>query len=160
MERKSISVKIPAGVDTGLRLRVAGEGEGGTGGGPAGDLYVVLHVKESDRFERDGSDLIMRQKLGIAQAALGCRLKVETLEGEQTLDVPAGAQHGNRLTLAGAGVPHLKGVGRGDLIVELELVVPKKLSKEQRELLEKYAAISGEETGAGGSGFFQKIFRD
>jgi molecular chaperone DnaJ len=163
MERKSISVKIPAGVDTGLRLRVAGEGEGGTGGGPAGDLYVVLHVKESDRFERDGNDLITRHAIGIAQAALGCKVKIPTLDddgkGVQTVEVPAGVQHGHRLAIPNAGVPHLKGVGRGDLIVEFEVVVPKKLSKEQRELLEKFADVSGEEVGgAHGGSFFQKIF--
>jgi len=160
MERRKISVKIPAGVDTGLRLRVAGEGEAGAGGGPAGDLYVVLHVKESDVFERDGNDLIMTRRVGIAQAALGCKLTIPTLEGERTLEVPAGAQYGQRLTVSGAGVPQLKGIGRGDLYVQLEIVVPKRLSKEQRELLEKYAQIAGEETTAGSGGFFHKIFGD
>ncbi len=155
MERKKLSVKIPAGVDTGLRLRVGGEGEGGVGGGPAGDLYVVLHVKESKEFERDGDDLILTRRIGIAQAALGCKLTVPTLEGERTVEVPTGAQFGHRLTIPGAGVPHLKGVGKGDLHVQLEVSVPKKLNKEQRELLEKYAAISGEETSGGG--FFKKL---
>ena len=159
MVRKKIAVKIPAGVDTGLRLRVTGEGEGGAGGGPGGDLYVVLHVKESDLFERDGDDLILSKQVGIAQAALGCKVTIPTLEGEKPLDIPAGAQFGQRLTIPGAGVPHLKGVGRGDLHVQLEVVIPKKLSKEQRELLEKYAAVSGEEAGGGG-GIFKKIFRD
>lgn len=159
MERKKISVKIPAGVDTGLRLRVSGEGEEGGSGGSPGDLYVVLHVKESKDFERDGNDLILTRRVGIAQAALGCKLQVPTLDGEKTVEIPAGAQHGHRLTVAGAGVPHLKGVGRGDLHVQIEIAVPKKLSKEQRELLERFAAISGEEAGAG-SRFFQKIFKD
>ena len=143
MERKKISVKIPAGVDTGLRLRVSGEGEGGGTGGQPGDLYVVLHVKESREYERDGNDLIVNKRIGIAQAALGCKLQVPTLDGEKQLEIPAGTQHGHRLTLAGAGVPHLKGVGRGDLHVQIEVGVPKKLSKEQRELLERFAAISG-----------------
>jgi molecular chaperone DnaJ len=159
MEKKKISVKIPAGVDTGLRLRVQGEGEGGGLGGPAGDLYVVLHVKDSEEFERDGNDLIYSKRIGIAQAALGCKLTIPTLEGEKPLEIPAGCQHGQRLTIAGAGVPNLRGVGRGDLHVQVEVIVPKKLSKEQRELLEKFAAVSGEETGGGG-GFFKKVFRD
>lgn len=158
MERKKIAVKIPQGVDTGLRLRVAGEGEGGSLGGQGGDLYVVLHAKDSKDFERDGNDLIYTKKIGIAQAALGCKLMIPTLEGEKPLDIPAGAQFGQRLTMQGAGVPHLRGIGRGDLHVQLEVVVPKKLSKEQRELLEKYAAISGEEAGGSGGGFFGKIF--
>ena len=159
MEKKKLSVKVPAGVDTGLRLRIGGEGESGSQGAPAGDLYVVLHVKESQIYERDEDDLIVRRGIGIAQAALGGKLTVPTLDGERTIEVPAGAQHGHRITLAGAGVPHLKGMGRGDLHVQLEVQVPRKLSKEQRELLEKYAQISGEET-AHGSGFFQKIFGD
>lgn len=160
MERKKISVKIPAGVDTGLRLRVSGEGEGGVGGGPRGDLYVVVHVKESREFERDGHDLIGLKRIGIAQAALGCKVKVNTLEGEREIEVPPGTQHGTRLTLPGLGVPHLKGVGRGDLHVQLEVMVPRKLSREQREVLEKYAALSGEDTNPAGASFFQKIFGD
>ncbi len=156
--RKKIAVKIPAGVDTGLRLRVSGEGEGGGGGGPGGDLYVVLHVKDSELFERDGHDLILGRRIGIAQAALGCKIAIPTLEGEKPLEIPAGAQFGQRFTIPGAGVPHLKGMGRGDLHVQLEIAVPKKLSKEQKELLEKFAALSGEEAGGTSPGFFQKIF--
>lgn len=161
MEQKKISVKIPAGVDNGLRLRVSGEGEGGANGGPNGDLYVVLHVQASREFERDGSDLILTRKVGMAQAALGCKLTIPTLEGEKVIDIPAGTQHGHRLTLAGSGVPHIKGIGRGDLHVQFELVVPKKLTKEQRELLEKFAALSGEDSAThGGKSVFHKIFRD
>jgi molecular chaperone DnaJ len=159
MDRKKISVKIPAGVDTGLRLRVSGEGEGGAGGAPPGDLYVVLHVKDSKDFERDGNDLVLTRRIGIAQAALGCKIKIPTLDGEQAIDVPAGTQHGHRLTIPGHGVPHLRGIGRGDLHVQVEIAVPKKLTKEQRELLEKYAQVAGEDAG-GGTGFFQKIFGD
>ena len=159
MEKKKLSVKIPAGVDTGLRLRVGGEGESGSQGAPSGDLYVVLHVKESELYERDEDDLILRRGIGMAQAALGSKLIIPTLDGERTIDVPAGIQHGHRITLAGVGVPHLKGIGRGDLHVQLEVVVPRKLSKEQRELLEKFAAVSGEDAGHQG-GFFHKIFGD
>lgn len=160
LKKRKISVKVPAGVDSGVRLRISGEGEPGPSGGPAGDLYVVLHVKESDRFTRDGLDLILDQPLGIAQAALGCNIKVKTLDGEVDVDVPSGTQFGDRVTIAGKGVPHLKGVGRGDLHVELHLVVPKKLSKEQRELLQKYAEISGEDARTGQGSFFNKMFGD
>lgn len=157
--RKKISVKIPAGVDTGLRLRVSGEGEGGATGGSPGDLYVVLHVKESDRFERDNHDLILNQPIGIAQASLGCKLSIPTLEGEQSVEVPPGVQFGHRLTIPGAGVPHLRGMGRGDLHIQIEVVVPRKLSKEQKELLKQFAEKGGEDVSHG-SGFFHKIFGD
>ncbi|MBM4253899.1 MAG: molecular chaperone DnaJ [Deltaproteobacteria bacterium] len=160
MEKKKLSVKIPAGVDTGLRLRVGGEGESGSGGAPSGDLYVVLHVKESKLYERDEDDLVLRRGIGMAQAALGSKLIIPTLDGDKTIDVPAGVQHGHRITIPGAGVPHLKGIGRGDLHVQFEVVVPRKLSKEQKELLERFAQISGEDAGGHGSGFFQKIFGD
>jgi molecular chaperone DnaJ len=160
MERKKISVKIPGGVDTGLRLRVSGEGEGGGSGGPAGDLYVVIHVNDSDQFLRDGNDIIFTQKIGIAQAALGCKLEIRTLDGDKAVDVPAGTQHGNRLTIPGAGVPNLRGIGRGDFFVEFEVAVPKKLNKEQKELLEKFAEISGEKAGGNSGGFFNKLFGD
>jgi molecular chaperone DnaJ len=159
LERKSINVKVPAGVDTGLRLRVTGEGEAGSGGGRNGDLYVVLHVKESDRFQREGDHLILEQPVGFAQAALGCKLTIETLDGEQTVDVPAGAQYGHEILIPGAGVPSVRGVGRGDLHVLLKVVVPKKLNKEQKELLKKFAEISGEHAGHGSS-FLGKIFGD
>ena len=159
-EKKVISVKVPGGVDTGLRLRVSGEGEEGSGGGPSGDLYVFLKVSESRRFIRDGEDIIVKEPLSFAQAALGCELEVETLESEQKMTVVPGSQHGDRLMLAGQGVPSLKGGRRGDFFVELEVTVPKKLSKEQRELLIKYAELSGEKVSQASSGasFFQRLF--
>ncbi len=120
----------------------------------------MLHVKDSRDFERDGNDLIYGRRIGIAQAALGCKLKIPTLDGEKEIEIPAGTQHGQRVTIPGSGVPHLKGIGRGDLHVQVEIAVPKKLSKEQRELLEKYAALAGEEATSGGGGFFKKVFRD
>ena len=157
--KKSITVKVPPGVDTGLRLRVTGEGEAGAAGGPSGDLYVVLHVKESDRFQRDGLDLILVQPISMIQAALGCKVQIKALEGEHPVEVPGGTQYGHRITIAGAGVPHLRGVGRGDLHVEFDVKIPRKLTKEQRELLEKLSDISGEDA-AGSGGFFQRIFGD
>jgi molecular chaperone DnaJ len=157
-KKRKLSIKVPAGVDSGVRLRLAGEGEPGPAGGPSGDLFVVLHVKESNRFIRDGLDLIMEQPVGIAQAALGCKIKIKTLDEEKDIEIPAGIQFGERITIAGAGVPHLKGVGRGDLHVEIRVVVPKKLNKEQKEILQKYADVSKEGTSGSGSGFLHKIF--
>ncbi len=159
-ESKKVSVKIPPGVDQGVRLRVSTEGQGGSGGGPAGDLYVFLQVKESEHFERDGSDLIYGGQISMVQAALGCKLSIPTLGGASQLEieVPPGVQYGHRVTVAGEGIPRLKGVGRGDLIVELEVVVPTKLNKEQKELLLKLAEISGEKVHGGPGNFFTKLF--
>lgn len=155
MEKKTVSVKIPAGVDDGVRLRVTGEGQAGGDGGSPGDLYVFLEIMPSDKFIRDGNDIILEQPIGMAQAALGCTLKVSTLEEDKEITIPPGSQWGHRVVLAGLGVPRLKGVGRGDLIVELRVTVPKKLSSEQKELLKKFAEISNETVGSGKSGLFK-----
>lgn len=159
-ESKQVSVKIPAGVDQGVRLRVTGEGQGGSRGGPNGDLFVFLQVKESPHFERDGSDIIFAHEVSMTQAALGCTLKVPTLGGQSIdVNIPAGVQHGHRLTVAGEGIPRLRGVGRGDLYVELGVKIPTKLSKDQRELLVQLAELSGENANKE-SGFFNKLFGD
>jgi molecular chaperone DnaJ len=157
--KRKINVKIPAGVDSGVRLRISGEGEAGPSGGPNGDLYVILHVKESDRYERDGIDIIVKQPIGMVQAALGTRLNLMTLDGERTIDIPAGSQFGDRITIAGAGVPHLKGIGRGDLHVELLVTIPKKLTREQKEILQKYAEVSGKEDHSFATSLFERMFR-
>lgn len=158
LETKKVSVKIPPGVDNGVRLRVGGEGQSGANGGPAGDLYVFLEIAESKIFERDGFDLIHRKVIGIAQASLGAKIMVPTLKGEKEIEVPAGTQFGHRIVLAGEGVPKLKGIGQGDLIIEFGIQVPTKLNKEQRELLEKFAALTQEHVTDNSSGFFQRLF--
>ena len=161
-ENKKVKVKIPAGVDDGVRLRVGGEGQGGGDGAANGDLYVFLAVKPSKEFERDGTDVIAHQPIGIAQAALGCKIKVKMLDDKmREIDVPAGTQHGQRHTISGEGIPRLRGMGRGDLHVEFQVVVPKKLTKEQRQTLEKYAEVAREETtvAEAGSSFFNRIFQ-
>lgn len=160
-ETKKVSVKIPPGVDQGVRLRVSEEGLGGMGGGPNGDLYVFLQVKDSPYFERDGSDLVHTASISFVQAALGTKITVPTLGNNSVeIDVPAGVQYGHRLTVAGEGIPKLRGVGRGDLWVELKVDVPTKMSKEQKELLKQFAEISGEKVGNGSNGIFSKIFKD
>ena len=161
-ETKKVKVKIPAGIDDGVRLRIGGEGQAGGEGSANGDLYVFLSVKPSKEYERDGTDVIVRQPIGIAQAALGCKLTVKMLDDKsREIDVPPGIQHGGRLTIPGEGIPRLRGMGRGDLHIEFHVVVPKKLNKEQRLILEKYAEIAREDvtSAEAGSSFFNRIFQ-
>ncbi len=152
---KTVSLRIPAGVDEGMRLRVSGEGEAGTGGGPPGDLYVVLHVAEHPIFTRNDRDIHCEAKIGFAQAALGTRIDVPTLEGDESLDIPAGTQSGDVLRLQGQGVPGVQGGGKGDQLVHVKLVTPKKLSDEQRDLFEKLAELEGEEVAE--RGLFDRV---
>jgi molecular chaperone DnaJ len=138
---KNLEVKIPAGVETGSRLRIAGEGEAGTQGGPAGDLYVVIHVSEHEQFERQGSNLYSSVPVTFAQAALGAEITVQTLEGQQQLKIPAGTQTGTVFRVKGNGMPVLGGRGRGDLFVAVTVVTPTTLTREQRRLLEQLAQV-------------------
>jgi molecular chaperone DnaJ len=138
---KSIEVKIPAGVETGSRLRIGGEGEGGTQGGGSGDLFVVIHVKEHETFERQGANLYSAVPLTFAQAALGAEIKVKTLDGQEDLKIPAGTQTGTVFRLRSHGIPVLNGRGKGDMFVAVSLITPKTLTKEQRKLLEQLAEI-------------------
>ncbi len=138
---KSIEVKIPAGVETGSRLRIGGEGEGGTQGGGSGDLFVVIHVKDHELFERQGANLYSAVPLTFAQAALGAEIKVKTLDGEENLKIPAGTQTGTVFRLKSHGMPSLNGRGKGDMFVAASLITPKTLTKEQRKILEQLAEI-------------------
>ena len=152
---KMMEVRIPAGVETGSRLRLAGEGEGGTQGGPAGDLYVVIHVGEHETFERQGNNLYASIPVTFAQAALGSEVNVQTLDGRQNLKVPAGTQTGTVFRLKGHGMPALGGRGRGDLFVSVTVITPTTLTREQRKLLEQLAEI--EETDLGDKGLMDKV---
>jgi molecular chaperone DnaJ len=136
---RTLEIKIPAGVDTGTRLRIAGEGEAGSQGGPAGDLYVVLHVQEHPVFERRENTLYCSVPITFPQAALGAEIRVPTLDGEERIKIPGGTQSGTIIRLKGKGFPNLNGGGRGDLLVELNVVTPEKLSREQRRLIEQLA---------------------
>jgi len=138
---KSIEVKIPAGVETGSRLRLQREGESGAYGGPAGDLYVVIHVAEHEEFERQGNNLYASVPVTFAQAALGAEVNVKTLNGDQVLKVPAGTQTGTVFRVRGQGMPVLGSRGRGDLFVAVSVVTPRTLNREQRKLLEQLAKI-------------------
>src|SRR6267154_758200 len=138
---KQIEVKIPAGVETGSRLRLQREGESGADGGPSGDLYVVIHVAEHEQFERQGNNLYASVRVTFAQAALGSEVSVKTLNDEHQLKVPAGTQTGTVFRVRGQGMPVLGGRGRGDLFVSVSVVAPTILTREQRKLLEQLEKI-------------------
>ena len=142
---KQMEVKIPAGVETGSRLRVQGEGESGVSGGPAGDLYVVIHVSEHEHFERQGSNLYAAVPITFAQAALGADISVRTLDAEDKLKIPVGTQTGTVFRLKGKGMPMLGGRGRGDLFVSVTVVTPTSLTREQRKLLEQLATVENKD---------------
>ncbi|WP_041855806.1 molecular chaperone DnaJ [Candidatus Korobacter versatilis] len=140
VRERTIAVKVPAGVEDGTRIRYNGQGEAGTHGGPAGDLYIVLHVKEHKFFEREGKDLFCTVPVSFAQAALGTDIMIPTLEGEHKLHIPEGTQTGTQIKLRGKGVPVLNGHGKGDIFVEIKVQTPSKLNKRQRELLQELEA--------------------
>jgi molecular chaperone DnaJ len=140
--QKRVSLKIPAGVDDGTRLRLRGEGDAGLNGGPAGDLYVDLRVARHPLFEREDSNLIYRTQLSFVEAALGTELEIPTLTGAVPLTIPPGTQPGDRFTIYGEGVPILRGNGRGNLIVELELRTPTNLTPRQQDLLRKFLSTT------------------
>ena len=139
-ERK-LTVRIPAGIATGQRMRLTGEGEAGPNGGPAGDLYVVVHVQEHPFFERDGNNLHCEIPLNFPTLALGGEIRIPTLDGEQTFTVPEGTQSGTTFRLRGKGMPDVGGRGHGDLLVTVKVHTPKKLTKDQKKLLEQLAVV-------------------
>lgn len=140
-ETRDLSVRIPAGVDNGNRLRLQGEGESGLNGGPSGDLFVVLHVEDSGEFERDGQHLFLSRKISFVQASLGHTLEVPTLEEPAVLEIPRGTQTGEVFRLTGKGLPYPGREARGDLLVEVTVVTPTKLNARQEELLREFASI-------------------
>ncbi|HXV63987.1 MAG TPA: molecular chaperone DnaJ [Vicinamibacteria bacterium] len=160
---REITLRIPAGVDNGSRLRRTGEGEAGTRGGPSGDLYVILHVKPHALFRRDGDDIYLELPVTFPQAALGAEVEVPTIDGSQGLTVPPGTQSGSVIKLRGKGVPRLQGSGRGDQLVVVNVVTPEKLTREQRELVEQLGAIMrapkiGERPLGKERSFFERLF--
>lgn len=151
----SLKVRLPGGVDDGVQLRMAGHGEAGTGGGPAGDLYVVVRVREHPFFQRVERDLVCQMSLSFAQAALGAELKIATLDGEESIRVPPGTQSGTEHVIRGKGAPGLDGRGRGDIRVQLQVRTPTRLSDEQRGLLQQLAELDGGETDE--PGLFDRV---
>jgi molecular chaperone DnaJ len=143
--RRTLTVKIPPGVEDQMRIRLPGQGEVGPGGGPPGDLYVEIHERPHDVLSRKGDDLHCRVTLPMSVAALGTRLTIKTLDGEEGLDVRPGTQAGATLRIRAKGVPHLRGTGRGDLFVHLDVRTPTKLDPEQERLLREFARLRGED---------------
>jgi len=139
-QMRKLTVKIPAGIATGQRLRLTGEGEAGTLGGPSGDLYVVIFVQEHDFFQRDGNDLHCQVSLPFTTLALGGEIRVPGIDGNETIKIAESTQTGSTFRLRGKGMPDVSGRGHGDLLVTVQAVTPKKLTKEQRRLLEELAA--------------------
>jgi molecular chaperone DnaJ len=147
---KTYTVKIPAGVKDGSKIRLPGKGEAGWGGGPAGDLYVVTHVAPSRLYERRGvADLVVEVPVTYPEAALGANVEVPTPDGPVTLKIPAGSEDGKLLRVKGRGAARLKGAGRGDLLARVRVTVPKKLTKAEREAIEALQKVSREHPRAG-----------
>ncbi len=157
-EKKVISVTIPAGVDDGSRLRLRGEGEVGPAGAPPGDLYVFIHVEAHELFHREGYDIFCRLNLSFSQAALGAEIEVPLLDDKtKVISVSAGTQSGEMMRIVGAGIPHVRGHGRGDQIIQLTVETPKKINKRQKELFQELAEIDGNPVKETLKGFFQKL---
>ena len=153
-----ISINIPAGVETGTKLRVSGEGDDGIRGAPSGDLYVTIKVLKHDLFRREGQDLFYDLPISYVQACLGDSVDVPTIDGEASLNIPAGTQSGSTFKLRGEGIKSLNWSGKGNLYVKVQVVVPKKLSAKQKEVLKEFADVSGEEISHVKKGLLDKIF--
>lgn len=153
-----ISINIPSGVETGTKLRVSGEGDDGIRGAPSGDLYVTIKVLKHDLFRREGQDLFYDLPISYVQACLGDSVDVPTIDGEASLNIPAGTQSGSTFKLRGEGIKSLNWSGKGNLYVKVQVVVPKKLSAKQKEVLKEFADVSGEEISHVKKGLLDKIF--
>lgn len=162
--KRTVTVHVPPGIESGQSLRVSGQGEVGPRGGPSGDLYVEVHVQDHPRFHREGADLLTEVPVSFPQAVLGTALELETLDGTVELQVPAGAETGKTLRLRGKGMPYLRGSGRGDLHVRLRVVTPTKLNDRTRHLMEELAKeLDGELPKGprkGSKGFLGRLLRD
>ncbi|MGH7425122.1 MAG: DnaJ C-terminal domain-containing protein, partial [Candidatus Methylomirabilales bacterium] len=158
---EEVAVEVPAGIGDGMQLRISGRGEAGSRGGGAGDLYVAVRVLPDPRFHRQGDDLVGTVTVALTQAALGAVMEVETLDGPVKANVAPGTQPGSMIRLRGKGVPRLGRSGRGDLVLEVAVEVPTRLSLEEENLLRSLAALRGEQVGAeeGFMGKVRSVFR-
>ncbi|MEI8292583.1 MAG: molecular chaperone DnaJ [bacterium] len=152
-----VKIKIPAGIDSDSRLRSTGGGEAGLRGGAAGDLYVVIHIKEHEVFTRNGMDLACEVPIPFTTAALGGEIRVPTLEGAVNLKIPAGTQSGSTFRIRGLGMPALQGVAKGDILTYVQVEVPTRLDSSQREALERFAELCGEENNPIHKNFYERI---
>jgi len=158
-QEKKIHVKIPAGVDTGLRVRLQGEGEAGTKGGRRGDLYIAIYVQADEIFQRHGNDLLCEVPISFAQATLGAEIEVPTLDGKAKMRVPAGTQSGKLFRLRGKGMPDVRGYGRGDELARVILETPRGLNAKQKALLQEFAKECGESVNPLSRSFTEKVKR-
>jgi len=156
-EKQKVSVRVPAGVDDGMRLRMAGRGDAGEGGGPPGDLYVDIRLREHAIFERDGDDLMLDLPLGFADAGLGCKKELPTLHGNCRITIPEGTQHGKLFRVRGEGFPNVHGRGKGDLIVRAIVETPTRLDKSQKELLRQFGESESERNHPSKKSFLEKL---
>lgn len=156
-EVRELSVRIPAGVDTGNRLRVRGEGEGGVNGGPNGDLYVVVHVEDDGTFAREGQNLLISREISFVQASLGDKIEVPTLDEPITMDIPKGTQSGEMFRIPDKGLPYPGRNATGDLLVEITVRTPTRVSTRQEELLREFAEIEGKKTLTKAKKFAKKV---
>jgi molecular chaperone DnaJ len=158
MQERTLSVNIPSGVEDGTKIRLAGEGEAGVRGGPAGDLYIFLSIKPHEFFQRDGADIFCRVPISMTTAALGGQIDVPSIDGEKSrVKVPEGTESGKQFRLKGKGMPVLRSKATGDMYIQVEVETPKNLSRKQRELLEAFERESNRETSPQSSGFFSKV---
>lgn len=156
-EKRKVDVDIPAGVDNGMQVRLSGEGEGGFRGGPPGDLFIHLSVKDDKRFRREGEEIHSIAEVSMTQAALGAEIEIETIDGKEKISIPRGAQGGDVVTLKEKGVPRLRREGRGNHYLELAVVVPRRMSTRQEELLREFAKESGENVAGPKKGLFKRL---
>jgi molecular chaperone DnaJ len=156
-KQKTLSVKIPAGVDTGNRIRLSGEGEAGVRGGPSGDLYVEVHVRAHEIFQREGNDLYCEVPIDFVTASLGGSIEVPTLGGKLKIKIPAGTQTGKQFRLRGKGITAIRHGGTGDLICQVKLETPVNLSKKQKQLLEEFSGSCGKKHHPESDSFFGKM---
>jgi len=158
MKERTLSVDIPAGVEDGTRIRLAGEGEAGMRGGPSGDLYIFLSLKQHDFFQRDGADIFCKVPISMTTAALGGQIEVPTVEGSATrVKVPEGSETGKQFRIKGKGMPVLRSKVSGDMYIQVEVETPKNLTRRQRELLEEFERESHKETSPESAGFFARV---
>ncbi|MBV9080449.1 MAG: molecular chaperone DnaJ, partial [Elusimicrobia bacterium] len=155
---KKVKVRIPPGVENGTTLRISGAGETGERGAQTGDLYVVIRVQEDKRFERDGANLITEASISFPMAALGGEIDVPSIEGPVRLKIPAGTQPGVLFRIAGHGLPQLRGRSKGDLFVKVQVEVPKKMSKEEKKLIQDLAEKMGQNNLGKEEGVFRRVF--
>jgi molecular chaperone DnaJ len=156
-EKQRVTVKVPPGVDNGMRLRMAGHGDAGEMGGPAGDLYVMLRVSPHEFFEREGDHLLLELPLGFSEAALGCKKEIPTLDGKVLLTIPEGTQSGKVFRVRGKGVPDVHGRGTGDLLIKVTVETPTHLSDKQKELMREFGELEGPNNHPKKRSFFERI---